>query len=241
MAGEGLDTGGVGDPGAGDPGRAAREAADRIAQQVRDILQTAEQRAADIRSRAQQDADEIRESAAGAAARMLERVDELEHQIDSFLREFFDTIRSELRGLAPLEDIDAAAAATHATSAAGELTERLGAEAEPETEAEPEAEARPFEEPAKEKEPEEAEEPRRRRGLLWGRREREPEPSEEPEGEQRGTEGAESPEDAHVMALNMALNGTPRDETESYLVQRFGSLDDLESILDDVYGRVKRG
>ena len=79
--------------------------------------------------------------------------------------------------------------------------------------------------------PEPAEEPRRRRGLLWGRRppdEAETEPSEPTDAE-----------DAHVMALNMALNGTPREETRDYLHQRFGDLDDLESILNDVYGRVK--
>jgi outer membrane biosynthesis protein TonB len=239
MAGEGFDTGGAGDPGASDPGRAAREAADRIAQQVRDILQTAEQRAVDIRSRAQHDADEIRENAAGAAARMLERVDELEQQIDSFMREFFGSIRSEVRGLAPLEDIDAAAAGAQQPQPEPEPE----ADPEPEpVEAEPQREAppRPFEEPQGGEEPEEAEEPRRRRGLLWGRREREPDGPEGAEPEPAGAESvAESSEDAHVMALNMALNGTPRDETESYLVQRFGSFGGLESILDDVYGRIK--
>jgi hypothetical protein len=158
---------------------------------------------------------------------MLERIDELEEQIDSFMREFFSSIRSEVRGLAPLEDIDAAAGA------------------EQQAEPEPEAPARPFEEPQSveepqaTEEPEEAEEPRRRRGLFWGRREREPEASEGEQPEAAAEEGPESPDDAHVMALNMALNGTPRDETESYLVQRFGSFGDLHTILDDVYGRVK--
>jgi hypothetical protein len=236
MAGEGFDTGGAGDPGASDPGHAAREAADRIAQQVRDILQTAEQRAVDIRSRAQHDADEIRENAAGAAARMLERIDELERQVDSFMREFFGSIRSEVRGLAPLEDIDAAAAGAQQP----EPEPEAAPEAEPvEAESEREEPARPFEEPQDGEEPEEAHEPRRRRGLLWGRREREPDASEGAEPERAGGAGVESSEDAHVMALNMALNGTPRDETESYLVQRFGSFGGLESILDDVYGRVK--
>jgi hypothetical protein len=46
-------------------------------------------------------------------------------------------------------------------------------------------------------------------------------------------------QDAHVMALNMALNGTPREETHGYLVQRFGPMPDLGAILDDVYGRVR--
>src|SRR5256885_2834154 len=103
MAGEGFDIGGAGGPGASDPGRAAREAADRIAQQVRDILQNAEQRATEIRSQAEREADEVREDAAGAAARMLDRVDELEGQINQFVGHFFEAMRSEVRGLAPHE------------------------------------------------------------------------------------------------------------------------------------------
>jgi hypothetical protein len=234
MAG-GFDTRGVGEAGPNDPGRAAREAADRIAQQVRDILQAAEQRAVEIRSRAELDASEIRENAAGAAARMLERVDELETTMDASLRTFFESIRSELEALAPLEQIEAAAEAQRADIGEPEAGPSVVDEPEidraEEAAVEPEEQERPFEEP------EEAEEPRRRRGRLWGRREKEPEPSETAEPDEPTAEGAE---DAHVMALNMALNGTPRDETETYLVQRFGHFGELESILDDVYGRVKR-
>jgi hypothetical protein len=129
-------------------------------------------------------------------------------------------MRSEVEALASREAIEEA-----------QRTQRLDeppaapAHEPPEEEAEP-----PFEEAP----PEPAEEePRRRRGLLWGRRPRE-------EGEEDGEPGEPTDaEDAHVMALNMALNGTPRDETRDYLHQRFGEIDDLESILDDVYGRVK--
>ena len=35
----------------------------------------------------------------------------------------------------------------------------------------------------------------------------------------------------------MALNGTPREETASYLAENF-DLDDADAILDDVYARV---
>ena len=35
----------------------------------------------------------------------------------------------------------------------------------------------------------------------------------------------------------MALNGTPREETERYLEQNF-DLDDQDSLLDEVYARV---
>lgn len=47
----------------------------------------------------------------------------------------------------------------------------------------------------------------------------------------RGAEGA------RLIALNMALNGTPRDETARYLEQNF-DLDDQDSLLDEVYARV---
>ncbi|MFL5912356.1 MAG: KGGVGR-motif variant AAA ATPase [Gaiellaceae bacterium] len=47
----------------------------------------------------------------------------------------------------------------------------------------------------------------------------------------RGAEGA------RLIALNMALNGTPRDETARYLAENF-DLDDREALLEEVYARV---
>ena len=44
-------------------------------------------------------------------------------------------------------------------------------------------------------------------------------------------------EGARLIALNMALNGTPRDETSRYLEENF-DLQDREGILDEVYARV---
>ena len=43
-------------------------------------------------------------------------------------------------------------------------------------------------------------------------------------------------EGARLIALNMALNGTPRDETERYLADNF-ELVDTDALLDDVYAR----
>lgn len=48
------------------------------------------------------------------------------------------------------------------------------------------------------------------------------------------TEG--SGEGARLIALNMALSGTPRDETARYLAENF-ELDDPDALLDDVYSR----
>jgi DivIVA domain-containing protein len=42
---------------------------------------------------------------------------------------------------------------------------------------------------------------------------------------------------ARLIALNMALSGTPREETARYLAEHF-SLADADALLDDVYARV---
>jgi vacuolar-type H+-ATPase subunit H len=42
---------------------------------------------------------------------------------------------------------------------------------------------------------------------------------------------------ARLIALNMALNGTPRDEADKYLAENF-DLEDRTSLLDEVYARV---
>lgn len=64
--------------------------------------------------------------------------------------------------------------------------------------------------------------------------EAEPEPEPEPASSGRSIRGAEG---ARLIALNMALNGTPRDETARYLEQNF-DLDDQDALLDEVYARV---
>jgi hypothetical protein len=74
------------------------------------------------------------------------------------------------------------------------------------------------EETAEEAEIEEAEEASAPQGASGGR-------------SIRGAEGA------RLIALNMALNGTPRDETARYLSQNF-DLDDQDALLDEVYARV---
>jgi DivIVA domain-containing protein len=70
------------------------------------------------------------------------------------------------------------------------------------------------------------------------------EPDAGPDAEDRPVEsdedGAGRPADeegARLIALNMALNGTPREETEQYLDENF-ELDDPAGLLDDVYTQV---
>jgi DivIVA domain-containing protein len=48
---------------------------------------------------------------------------------------------------------------------------------------------------------------------------------------------AEDLEGARLVALNMALNGTPREETDRYLAENF-ELEDRQLLLDEVYSSV---
>jgi ABC-type transporter Mla subunit MlaD len=71
----------------------------------------------------------------------------------------------------------------------------------------------------------------------------EPEPEEEPAAAEAApaeavpAEAAAGPEGARVIALNMALNGSSREETARYLSENF-ELDDPDALLDEVYARV---
>lgn len=70
----------------------------------------------------------------------------------------------------------------------------------------------------------------------------EPAVADEPEVEVAGAGdaaggGGDGSEGARLIALNMALNGTPRDETARYLEENF-DLADRDTILDEVYSRV---
>jgi DivIVA domain-containing protein len=67
--------------------------------------------------------------------------------------------------------------------------------------------------------------------------EEEPEPEPATSGGGGGGRSIRGAEGARLIALNMALNGTPRDETARYLSQNF-ELDDQDALLDEVYARV---
>ncbi len=68
----------------------------------------------------------------------------------------------------------------------------------------------------------------------------EPEPVPEtsaPVAEELPTPTVDDSEGARLIALNMALNGTPRDETDRYLAENF-VLSDRAGLLDEVYDRI---
>jgi hypothetical protein len=61
-------------------------------------------------------------------------------------------------------------------------------------------------------------------------------PASELAAEQPAGDGHEG---VRVIALNMALNGSPREETARYLAENF-ELEDPDALLDDVYARAGR-
>jgi DivIVA domain-containing protein len=61
-------------------------------------------------------------------------------------------------------------------------------------------------------------------------------PEPEPEAEAPVADTPQAGEGARLVALNMALSGTPREETARYLNENF-DLDNQDELLDDVYAR----
>jgi ABC-type transporter Mla subunit MlaD len=184
---------------------------------VRAVLEAAEQSAAELRAEAAQEIDAQLERAEAVAARLAERA----NQIERSLQAIADSVRDELSALrADLEELRAVGEGVTEARTAAEV-----AAAEPEP-------GEPAPAAASEAEPESAE----------------PEPAEaEPEPDPAELAPAASPaagppsgdghEGARVIALNMALNGSPREETARYLDENF-ELENPEALLDEVYARV---
>jgi len=124
------------------------------------------------------------------------------------------------------------AVAEPATAYDEELLDEPVAEAGEEPIAEPEL---TLEEPAMPPDPES--EPLVRGPVISQEPEPEPEPAPEPAAAPAAGGGGDGAEGARLIALNMALNGTPREETSRYLEENF-DLENRETILDDVYSRV---
>jgi len=192
-------------------GREKQSSAAAAAERVRAVLEAAEQSAADLRAEA---AEEIEGQLAKAQA-VAERLSARAEEIERSLEQLADRVRNELSALrADLEELRAVGEGM--ASAREEAAETAETEAAPpETEAAPpETEAAPPTEP-------------------------EPKPEPEPPvvAEEPAAPAGEGHEGARLIALNMALNGTSRDETAHYLSENF-ELDDPEALLDEVYARV---
>ena len=150
-------------------------------EQVRVILEAAEQSADQLRRDAERTAGAHVERVQDAAAALVTRLDQLQGELDTLLAGLKESAQRLTDGLAELHD----------------RAEDLGAEPR---------------EPAPAPEPEPVAE----------------EPPPATEGDEAG---------ARIIALNMALGGSARDETAAYLAEHF-TLADPDSLLDDVYAKV---
>jgi gas vesicle protein len=163
---------------------------------------------------AEQSAAELRVEAAeeidGQLARahaVAERLSTRADEIERSLQALAETVRQELSSLKA--DLEELRA----------VGEGIGAARE-------EAAAAPPEAPVVETAAPEVEEP-----VVEGAAPEVEEPVPQPADLPAGQEGA------RVIALNMALNGSPREETARYLAENF-ELDDPDALLDEVYSRL---
>ncbi len=238
--------------------RTARRRADTLAssasEQVRAIVEAAENSAADIQRDAENEARDIRDEAnreaqstreqAASEAReyvgkvsestsaMLERVDSMQKELSQLI----ESLRTGGNRLgADLALLESSLTETKSVISPGRFEPEPEPEVERAPERAPEREYVPA--PAAEPEPEVYEPPAPAPAI-------EPEPEPEPEpvtAEHRApvaAGGNDDAEGARLIALNMALNGTPREETERYLSENF-QLSDAHGLLDEVYASVE--
>jgi DivIVA domain-containing protein len=224
--------------------RSARRRSDTLASsasdQVRSIVEAAENSAADIQRDAEADAKEIRDEANSEAqatkeqateqARdyvgkvsestdtMLKRLDSMQGELDQLvasLRSGSGRLNSDLKLLENNLHEVRGVVVPRPTFEPEEAQAAAAAAAAQESASAPEAEAAPAEAEA--------------------------EPAEVVNAGNGAANGAPSEDDAEgarLIALNMALNGTPREETAKYLNENF-SLSDAGGLLDEVYASVE--
>jgi DivIVA domain-containing protein len=162
-------------------------------EQVRHILEAAEQSAAELRAKAGEEAGDHVERVRGAADGLLGRLDQLEGELGNLL----DALRRSGERL---------------SEGLADLQARVG-DAAPAPAAPTDHQASTGDAPTAPT----------------------PTPSAEELDAQLAASGADDA-GARLIALNMALSGTPREETARYLAEHFG-LADARALLDEVYAR----
>jgi DivIVA domain-containing protein len=237
--------------------RSGASLAQAASQQVQAIVEAAEQSAAAIERDAEEQAARIRSDAEREAQQtetdaversrehvakvgeqsslMLQRVDAMEAELTALvesLRTGANRLNADLSLLeSNMDDLYSAAGGTR--SGSGSVAP--AAPAPPATEAppEPEPDAGPVEDAP-------AEPAQRPAPPVPAAPEPEPAPAPAATATATATPAAEDGGDvegARLIALNMALNGQSREETDRYLAENF-ELDDREGLLDEVYARV---
>lgn len=199
------------------------------------IQREAEEEARSIREQAQAEAERSRSDAASQARAHVERVSEA----TSVMLQRVDAMEGELGALVESLRTGAnrlTADLTLLQGNMGELREANEGAGAPRTGSLP-----AFDEPEPEPAPEPAFEDEL--GTVDSEAEAaEVEAADEPLAEPEPAEAETAPagadsEGARLIALNMALNGTSREETDRYLAENF-DLDDRAGLLDEVYSRV---
>jgi len=236
--------------------RRSETLASAASDQVRAIVEAAENSASDIQRQAEEDAAEIRAEATGEAqttrehatdearqyvgkvsestAVMLQRLDAMESELSALieaLRTGSNRLNADLQllegnltevteAVAPRPRFEREAEGSSVASEAEEASPAPSDEAVFETE----AEAGEFEN---------AEDADDVEAIVYVE-----EVEVEVEAGADGADGDDDTEGARLIALNMALNGTPREETDRYLAENF-QLADRPGLLDEVYASVE--
>jgi len=192
---------------------------------VRAILEAAETSARELREDAGREASDHVERVGDAARELLTKLDRLQGELDRLL----GGVRSSAEGLAGSlgelsRDVGTlrGPAAAPAEPGPAESAAPAAARAEPgPTESAAPAEPGPAESAA----PADFAAPAPEFAA--------PEPSAAPAAAANGARSDDEP-GARLVALNMALEGTPREQTASYLAEHY-ELPDVEALLDEVY------
>lgn len=209
--------------------RAIVEAAESSAAEIQRL---AEKEAQEIRSEASVEAQSVRDQSATEAreyvgkvsestASMLQRLDAMENELGALVESLRTGSNRLNADLALLETnlVDVREAVSPGA--------RFEAESEPVVEEEPAVAAETSPEPAVEEVVE-----------VDAAEVDEAVPVTEETPAAPGENGGDDTEGARLIALNMALNGTPRDETDRYLAENF-DLSDRNGLLDEVYASVE--
>jgi DivIVA domain-containing protein len=200
--------------------------ASSAADQVRSIVEAAETTASDIkhqaedeasgtRSRAEADAEKTRVDAADQARGHVVSVQEATQA----MLQRVDAMESELGALVESLRTGANRLTADLTLLTGNMGELRGAATGSGAETADEA-TEPVSAPPPKSQPES-----------------DSDASAEDKAAAEGSDDSDDSEGARLIALNMALNGTPREETDRYLAENF-ELEDRDKLLDEVYARV---
>jgi hypothetical protein len=234
--------------------RSARRRSETLAsaasEQVRAIVEAAETSAGDIQRQAEDDAREIRTEATSEAQRTRDQAAEQARDYVSKVSEStavmlqrLDAMESELGAL-----IESLRTGSNRLNADVQLLEGNLTDLTDAASTRPRFEPEPAESAGSATEPPEPPEPP---AAVAEEVDEEPEPEipvAPPAGPAEETVaaapqptvdgGSDDTEGARLIALNMALNGTPREETDRYLADNF-NLTDRGALLDEVYASVE--